>query len=286
MNFSVIKRPNAITRNEQSIRIEYVIVGTPEDGDQSLDIDDLARNDLVNTADNTYEGMTLTDAEIEPLFAMDINESGGSPVLNGKRVWLGTAVYKEHDWTPPDVGEDSFSFETGGATEHITHSLNTKSTDNAIDHGGAIGVTDNGVEGVDITVPSYNFTITKRFSSITAAYKQHLASLTGSVNSDTFQGFAAGEVLFQGASGSKRGDEDWEIVYNFSAKVNANAPTVGSLSWTDVTKQGWEYFWVQYKESVDTVQKRGKKEPIGAYVEQVYPEQSFANIFSSGYAGT
>lgn len=37
---------------------------------------------------------------------------------------------------------------------------------------------------------------------------------------DGWRAFAAGEVLFLGASGSKRGEEEWEITYRFAASPN------------------------------------------------------------------
>jgi len=63
---------------------------------------------------------------------------------------------------------------------------------------------------VDITVPVYSFSEThyNSLAFVTESYKQTLFGLTGKVNNAAFKGFAAGEVLFLGASGSKRGDED------------------------------------------------------------------------------
>ncbi len=72
---------------------------------------------------------------------------------------------------------------------------------------GAIGVTADSVEGVDIAVPVYQFAEThyQPDSVITPTYKGTLFSLTGRTNNGAFKGFAAGEVLFLGAAGSKRG---------------------------------------------------------------------------------
>ena len=69
--------------------------------------------------------------------------------------------------------------------------------------GGAIGVTADGVEGVDITVPVYQFSETHYFSDaqVTGAYKGAIFSCTGKTNAGAFKGFAPGEVLFLGASG-------------------------------------------------------------------------------------
>jgi len=64
----------------------------------------------------------------------------------------------------------------------------------------------------------------------------NLFILTGRVNQAAFKGFAAGEVLFLGASGSKRGDGDWEITFNYAASPNVTNLPVGSI--TVASKKG------------------------------------------------
>lgn len=71
---------------------------------------------------------------------------------------------------------------------------------------GAVGVTADGVESMDIAVPVFQFSATHAFSDepVTTAYKVARFSLTGKTNTGGFRGFSAGEVLFLGASGSRR----------------------------------------------------------------------------------
>ena len=81
------------------------------------------------------------------------------------------------------------------------------------------------VNGIDITMPVMNFSETHYFraSKVTTAYKKRLAELTGTVNNGKFKGYAPGEVLFLGASGSRRGkhsDDDWEITFRFAVSPN------------------------------------------------------------------
>jgi len=63
-----------------------------------------------------------------------------------------------------------------------------------------------GVEGVDITIPVYNFSETHYLPTliVTPQYKADLFRLTGRTNQAPFRGFQPGEVLFLGASGSLR----------------------------------------------------------------------------------
>ena len=106
-----------------------------------------------------------------------------------------------------------------------------------------------------------------------------LMGLTGAVNNAVFRGFQAGEVLFLGAGGSRRGtdpDDRWEISYKFAASPNQTGMAVGSIA--GIQKRGWDYLWVQYGEDVDATAKVLIKKPIAVYVEQVYPIASFAGL--------
>ncbi|MBM3854743.1 MAG: hypothetical protein FJ399_16585, partial [Verrucomicrobia bacterium] len=168
----------------------------------------------------------------------------------GDELWEAVVYYgRPQGGGLPQTGENVFSFDTGGGTQHITQSKDTVSTHaasgkTAPDFQGAIGVTADSVEGVDITVPVYQFAETHYFPDevVTPAYKGTLFSLTGKVNSGSFRGFQPGEVLFLGATGSKRGTDpqaDWEISFRFAASPNASGLSVGPI--TGISKKGWEY---------------------------------------------
>ncbi|HMN39746.1 MAG TPA: hypothetical protein PKE29_02805 [Phycisphaerales bacterium] len=114
---------------------------------------------------------------------------------------------------------------------------------------------------------------------MTPSYKGTLFSLTGKVNTGAFKGFQPGEVLFLGASGSRRGtdpDDDWEITFRFAASPNASGISVGSIS--GISKKGWEYLWVRYADQEDTGSHAIVKRPVAAYVERVYDEGNFAGL--------
>jgi len=192
--------------------------------------------------------------------------------------WIGRATYG--DLEKRETGDEVFSFDTGGGTVHITQSLSTTSYApvgaTAPDFKGAIGVTDDGVEGVDIVVPKYAWTekVKLQATAITAQYRTTLLSLTGRVNDATFKGFAEGEVLFLGASGSQTSHSDWDITFSFEAAPNAANLTVGDI--TAITKYGWQYLWVRHSQQSDTTAKRLTRRPIAAYVETVYNTGNFA----------
>ena len=103
----------------------------------------------------------------------------------------------------------------------------TKVPTTAPDFGGAIGVDNDGnVNGVDITMPVMHFSETHFFkaSCVTTTFKKRLAGLTGTINKSAFRGFQAGEVLFLGAAGTRRGtdsEDEWEITYRFAVSLVA-----------------------------------------------------------------
>lgn len=250
--------------SQSSAELGYIVRGTADDL--------VARNAAQTGSPATYDGLARQNVQIEPL---------------GPQLWDVTVRYGSSDsGGNPTPSEASFNFETGGGTQHITQSKDTvqaraASGSTAPDFGGAIGVTADGVEGVDITVPVYQFSETHYFSDaqVTGAYKGAIFSCTGKTNAGGFKGFAPGEVLFLGATGSKRGDgpdDDWEITFRFAASPNETGLSVGSI--TGISKKGWEYLWVRYADAEDTGSGAIIKKPIAAYVERVYDDANFGAL--------
>ena len=219
---------------------------------------------------------------------MELDEVEVTERVN-RDTWKVKAVWKSED----DVGDDdgdgeeetsSFAFDTGGGTMHRNQSLKTvsKVPSDAPDFNGAIEVDNEGnVNGVDVTMPVLNFTETHvmNASRVSTSYKKNVAAITGTVNSSGFRGFSAGEVLFLGASGTKRGkknDSPWEITFRFAVSPNQSGLQVGKLKVSQ--KKGWDYLWVRYADKVADNKKNVIKEPVAAYVEQVYPYGDFGNL--------
>ena len=204
--------------------------------------------------------------------------------------WKVKAVYEVDDGgesPETDTGDEDatlFAFDTGGGTKHLNQSLKTdgRYPNNAPDFAGAIEVDNEGnVNGVDVTMPVLNFTETHTLSGsrVSTSYKKTLASLTGTVNRSGFRGFSAGEVLFLGASGTKRSKKSsapWEITYRFAVSPNRAGFKVGDIQVT--RKYGWDYLWVRYADKVAEGGKNVVKKPVGVYVEMVYPEGDFGNL--------
>ena len=226
-------------------------------------------------ASHTVSGMVLDEVEV--------TERGN------RDTWKVKAIWKDEDSDDPDDPDEdeettSFAFDTGGGTMHRNQSLKTvsKVPNDAPDFNGAIEVDNEGnVNGVDVTMPVLNFTETHTMngSRVTTSYKKTVAALTGTVNSSGFRGFSAGEVLFLGASGTKRSKKPnapWEITFRFAVSPNQSGLEVGKLKIS--SKKGWDYLWVRYADRVSDNKKNVIKEPVAAYVEQVYPEGDFGNL--------
>lgn len=136
-------------------------------------------------------------------------------------------------------------------------------------------------ERVNVTMPVFNFEETHTLSGtvVTDGWKKKVASITGTVNSGAFRGFEAGEVLFLGASGSKRSKKksaNWEITFRFAVSANVKSLKVGDL--TVENKRGWDYLWVSYKTAVAANGRSLVKKPSAAYVEKVYPDGDFGTL--------
>lgn len=260
MPVTVSEKYRGRSLSNESAEILYVVRGTS---------DDIAARDAVEAAAPlTHDGVPLDDIQVEQ---------------ETSEIWFATVSYATpQDGGPATIGESSYSFETGGGTQHVTQSLGTIGSYpvDAPNFKGAISVSGTGinatVEGVDIVVPVYSFSETHILddAAVTVGYRGTLFALTGTVNIASFKGTAAGECLFLGASGAKRGTGDWEITYRFAASPNKTGLVVGDI--VGITKNGWEYLWVFYEDVEDATAKMIVKRPLGAYVEKVYESGDFS----------
>lgn len=220
----------------------------------------------------TYMGLTFQSYSAEP------DEDGYGWVVEAK---YGRRQVKE-------IGQGSVSFDTGGGTAHITQAKEHKVSYTVAptvspDFKGAIGVTDDGVDGCDITVPAltYQETWIVPATLVTPAYVKLLRSMTGKTNSGIFRDFEVGEMLFKGASGSTRDGQSWEITYKWDVGENIyeddgdDPIMVGNIEVTD--KGAWEYLWCRYKHAESN--NKLVRQPDSAHTERVYDEGDFALMF-------
>lgn len=230
---------------------------------------------VIKGTDDDTEVLSLVDAS-SPATYLDLDKDTIQTEPLGGGVWNATVRYAAKG-NPSD-----YEFDTSGGTQRIATSLATLQRValpgySAPDYQGAINVNDNRVEGADVTVPIYTFSETRYYpnSLVTQAYKYTLFQLTGRVNDAPFKGFAKGEVLFLGASGSKRGREKWALTFKFAASPNVVNQPIGPGALL-VSKEGWEFLWVRFEDQVNS--NALIKIPVAYYVERVYPYGNLAAL--------
>lgn len=172
-----------------------------------------------------------------------------------------------------------WSFDTAGGSIRVTHSKGTtRYPGTGPDFKSAIQVQNGEAIGTDIVIPALKLTATYRWpkNSVTTAYVNSLAALSGTINSSAFYTYAAGELLFLGASGEIQPNIPTEISYQFAASANATGLSIGTIS--GIAKRGHDLLWVLFADSEDTSAKRLTKKPLCAYVEKVYTEASWGAL--------
>jgi len=232
---------------------------------------------LAGEAPTTMDGQPRRSIEVEE-YSVDESDPDAC-------VWEGTVHYSwETGGATPETGDSSFNFEIAAGTFHIVHDLATVGS--YYPPGGPtppcnnmIGATKNGVAGVDITVPTYTWSEPFYLDAdkVDGEYKAIIFGLVGTTNQAAFRGFAIGEVLFMGASGSRRGiqdDDDWEVTFRFAASPNKTGLTVGSI--TGIAKGGWECLDVHTCEKYDS--GRCVIYPDAVYIHRVYEPGDFSDL--------
>lgn len=245
-----------------SASIPYAIIGAADEAD--------ARATALATIPTTYNsiprsGITITER---------INATTWRAVANYEQPGSGGG-------TDTATLENTYTFEIGGGTQNIKQGLaaTVKYPAGAASIDG-INFDGENVNGVDIVTTQYQWSETYWFSpaAVTTGYKTTLSAIVGTVNDATFRNFAAGEVLFLGASGTKQGNGWWQITFKFARERNATGLSVGAI--TGIAKTGWQYMWVRYEDDVggSGADSALIKKAKAVYVETVYMSWSFSGL--------
>lgn len=273
-------------RNDgQQATREFKITGvTDDDAARTAMLADAACPTTVSIGGVTFE-RSLKGCGVDEDYTFSAD--GGLTVANG--IWVGRATWAApggNEFEQP-AGSFQLSFDITGQSTRVTHArahinrYSRASTDDVTpDYKGAINVQeDDSVEGTDILVPYFSYTLTKTFSNATIAggWVLNTARIVGSVNLATFHGFAAGELLLYRVSGQQRADGNWDVTFGFAVSFNETSLSVGDEI-TGIVKDGWDYLWVYYGKRDDTVTNQTHKRPVGAYVERLYRRTAYATL--------
>jgi len=265
--------PNSRKLDAQSGAIGYIAWG-------SSDITAI-RTQILADAPTSYGGFPRVEPTIEEINVDDT----GAPTL-----WAVTVPYGGRSkLVIPATGTTIWSGDTSGGTQHITNSRDFTAygaDTTPEDLGGAIGATKDGVAGVDIVGQAYNFQGTKYIAdgSFDTTFRRALFQLTGKINASpvTLNGdsFAAGEVLFLGATWAQRQTVhplDWEVNFKFAARPNlsgGDVQPVGAITIDAIG--GWDYLDVIYEDTTSGDGSALIKTPNYAIVHTVYPSGDFS----------
>ena len=189
------------------------------------------------------------------------------PIASG--TWTGKAIYQP----AKPLDKPTFSIEIGTASVKATQSLQTMGrygTDSSVpDFKGAIGVTKEGVEGVDIMVPTITWNERQLLpnSQVNQSYIKTLLNTTAKMNDAQFRIFASGEALFLGGTLAQSTERDgWEANFRWLGSPNDSNIAVGGI--TVAQKLGHDYLWIKYNENSSN--GATVKIPKYAFVERVY----------------
>jgi hypothetical protein len=198
-----------------------------------------------------------------------------NPVADTNDIWDITVPFESQVNT-----ERTFAGSTAGGSFNITQGYGVTSYApsgaTAPNFQGAINVNEQGVQGVDIIVPQFEFSMTKTQENgfVSLSYAATLARMTGKVNDAAFESFAAGELLFLGADFSQQSNGSATLTYKFSASPNRTGITIGSI--TGIAKKGHEYLWVFYRPNLSG--QLLVRVPVAVYVHKVYEEGDFTTL--------
>lgn len=170
-------------------------------------------------------------------------------------------------------------FSTKGGSSHINKSI-AQTKYNALNKtapvfNGLINVQNGVAAGVDIQTPVLHIDVTCKLPTemITTQWLAGFYALTGKVNSNVLWSFPAHTLLFRGLDGSTDGVGTCSLTFSFDFQPNV---TENIDPFQVVVKNGWEYVWTYTELETDNTSNTTVPKPLGLYVDQVYPEVSFA----------
>lgn len=277
---------------------------------------DIAQSFVLTSNLRRREGLYLSRFDIEHAEEEDLDKLWTITLEWSTSASSGT-TQGEH---PREPYTEQETWTTEGGTAHITEAVGSATnpygeTVTQVDSNdpgpssflGRIGFNGETAEGVDVIRPTYSFTLKKEVldtdlnsvvpgsvaefgSALT--YRQVLVLLTGSVNNDTFRGWSAGNVLFEGVSSTTKVTYDesspipdggggyvipyvlyHEITYKFRCNLGrTNMPVAGA----QVNKEGWQYLWVYTRKQDDSSTGVTLEYPLTVVVNDVYERRPFS----------
>ncbi|MBR2364291.1 MAG: hypothetical protein IKA79_03725 [Lentisphaeria bacterium] len=247
----------------ENIDLVYLVIGVDDEFE--------ARDLVLNTAPEIFRNCTRDIVELD-------KHEGTALYFRVSYVRNGTE--KEED---EDEDEISFDLSSSSVTMKRAYSQ-TSYGSNAPDAGLSIGWNgksgdQSDIAGVEVSTSTIrkSFTVAMKYKDLTVAWEKKVAKLFGKVNSSSWKGYEAGEVLFLGCSFSGINSKKtvFNVTYNFGIAFNEKNVLIGKDSNNReirIDKTGWQYVW----DIVKSEYAESKKDMppairiMGVYVANVY----------------
>ena len=175
--------------------------------------------------------------------------------------------------------EATMNFDCSAGTKHMTQAIEqtcvyagSGESKDSSDEASAVPIGWNGKDGseseaagVDVSIGELRETYTKTMSKskVTGtSWKRKVAELVGKVNSGSFKGWNAGEVMFLGCSYSapSKGSKKVSVSFHFAIRLNENKATVAGQNIG--SKKGFEYLWALTDDEVRDGERKRKVRKI------------------------
>jgi len=178
---------------------------------------------------------------------------------------------------PDKIAPGSLAWDTTGNTEHITQAeLTIRYPETAPDFEGAINVSGDSVNGLDVVRPCLRYSETWILAAELAVSEDYIHDIvyyTGTVNFKKFRGFEPRTALFMGARAQWQGDLPYvAVTFDFEVRPHTSLYIKGlggdDAGETKIEKDAWEYLWFLY----ETEPSNGRlvQRPRYAYLHTVY----------------
>jgi hypothetical protein len=255
----------------QEIQLGYIITGT----DDRLE----ARDSLVDYAP---EYLSSESGGTIKLYPFEPSVEWIAPLT-----WRGAMQYSPFGGALP-VTESELSFDIQMPSRHMQYSL----VATAYGESGVSGFPDatwpcgigynvrtNTVEGCDLPTIDCDCLREQTFlaASVDGAYIRTLRNYVGCTNSDTFDGWSAGEALLTRISGRRISDKTkWRLRFQYGVSLNQNAVVIGDITVTSLG--GWEYLDIVSTPDLDESGYNLTPRPKLAIVHTLFPSAAFATL--------
>ena len=175
--------------------------------------------------------------------------------------------------------EATMNFDCSAGTKHMTQAIEqtcvyagSGESKESSSEASAVPIGWNGKDGseseaagVDVSIGELRETYTKTMSKskVTGtSWKRKVAELVGKVNSGSFKGWNAGEVMFLGCSYSapSKGSKKVSVSFHFAIRLNESKATVAGQNIG--SKKGFEYLWALTDDEVRDGERKRKVRKI------------------------